>query len=296
VGHNHRVAAAHRIPVLEVGGTHVTAALVDATSWEVCGRPCRLALDGQGSADAILGTLARAGSSIGAPAGADWGVAIPDPFDYERGVGLFRGVAKFESLYGVDVRAALSAALPAPAAIRFVNDADAFTLGEWRHGAASGAERCLGITLGTGVGSGWVAHGRIVDPGTPPGGRIHRVLVDGTPLEEHMSRRAIRHAYSAATGDERADVKQIAERASDGDGAARSVLEPALRALGSTVSPLARGFGANVVVVGGSMTGSWPLLGPWFREGLGEPALPVVLAANAANAPLVGAAAAAQHT
>jgi glucokinase len=286
-------ADAGTIPVLEVGGTHVAAALVDATSWEVRGRPCRLALDGQGSTDAILCTLARAGGSIDASAGADWGVAIPDPFDYERGIGLFRGVAKFESLYGVDVRAALSAALPAPASIRFVNDADAFTLGEWRRGAASGAERCLGITLGTGVGSGWVAHGRIVDPGTPPGGRIHRVLVDGTPLEEHMSRRAIRHAYAVATGDERADVKQIAGRAHDSDGAARSVLEHALRTLGATVGPLARAFGAQVVVVGGSMTGSWGLFAPWFRAGLGEPELPVVVAAHPETAPLVGAAAAA---
>jgi glucokinase len=120
------------------------------------------------------------------------------------------------------------------------------------------------------------------------------VLVDGTPLEEHMSRRAIRRAYAAATGDDRADVQQIAQRASGGDGTARAVLERALRTLGAAVGPPARAFGAEVIVVGGSMAGSWALLGPWFHEGLGEPAIPAVLAADAPNAPLVGAAAAAR--
>jgi glucokinase len=286
-------ADAGPIPVLEVGGTHVSAALVDPCRWEVHGGPCRLALDGQGSADSIVGTLARAGRSIDAPVGAGWGVAMPDPFDYERGIGLFRGVAKFEALYGVDVRAALAEALPASGSIHFSNDADAFTLGEWRHGAATGAARCVGITLGTGVGSGWVAHGQIVDPGTPPGGRIHRLLVDGTPLEEHMSRRAIRRAYAAATGDDHADVKQIAARAGDGDHVARTVLEGALRTLGAAVGPPARRFGAERIVVGGSMTGSWALFAPRFRDGLGDPELPVVVAARAETAPLVGAAAAA---
>jgi glyoxylase-like metal-dependent hydrolase (beta-lactamase superfamily II) len=47
---------------------------------------------------------------------------MPDPFDYERGIGLFRGVAKFEALYGVDVRAALAAALPASGSIALLYD------------------------------------------------------------------------------------------------------------------------------------------------------------------------------
>jgi glucokinase len=175
-----------------------------------------------------------------------------------------------------------------PRQVVFSNDADAFTLGEAVTGSAHDAERCVGITLGTGVGSGWVARRRIVDPHWPPGGRIHRVQVDGAGLEETMSRRAIRRSYVATTGDEDADVREIADRARSGERAAVDALEPPLRTLGRVVAPLARDFGADVVVIGGSVTGSWDLVGPWLLAEWDGP--PVRLAESSETAGLVGAA------
>src|SRR4029078_2642228 len=122
------------------------------------------------------------------------GVAIPGPFDYAKGVGRYEGVAKFESLTGLDLGAALRAALPGRAErIAFVNDADAFVLGEWTWGAAAGHRRVAGITLGTGVGSGVVDEGRVVVdvPLVPPDGSVHLLSIDGLPLEESVSRRAM---------------------------------------------------------------------------------------------------------
>ena len=46
----------------------------------------------------------------------------------------------------------------------FVNDAEAFGLGEWRAGAARGRRRAVAITLGTGVGSVFVADGGAAMP------------------------------------------------------------------------------------------------------------------------------------
>ena len=63
------------------------------------------------------------------------GVAVPGPFDYANGVCLL--THKLEPLHGVDLRRALADALrSAPASIAFVNDADAFLLGEAWVGAA----------------------------------------------------------------------------------------------------------------------------------------------------------------
>jgi glucokinase len=279
-------------PVLEVGGTHISAALVDPGDWTVLGSVARRDVDSSAAAEDILATWSAAARDLPAQqlgTACVWAVAMPDPFDYVRGVGDFHGVAKYEALSGVDVRRALLDRLPsAPAQVVFCNDADAFTLGEAVSGAARDADRCLGITLGTGVGSGWVAERRIVDPGNPPGGRIHRVQLDGAGLEETMSRRALRRAYSAATGDESADVREIADRARAGERAATDVLEPRLRALGAVVGPLAVAFGADLVVVGGSMAGSWELFGPWFFERWDGPQ--VRLAASSETAGLVGAA------
>ena len=106
-----------------------------------------------------------------------------------------------------------------------------------------------------------------------------------------MSRRAIRRAYARASGDDKADVREICERAGDGDRAAHDVLARALHALGRAIAGPIQAFGADVVVVGGSMSRSWTLFEPWFRDGAGEATVPtIVVAADPDGAPLVGAA------
>ncbi|MFE7578134.1 ROK family protein, partial [Streptomyces sp. NPDC057521] len=92
------------VPVLEIGGTHVTAAVIDTAS----ARPAPLTVvrepvPADAPAGELLDAIAAAGARAEAPAGAHWGVAIPGPFDYETGVGRFRGIGKFEALHGVDV-------------------------------------------------------------------------------------------------------------------------------------------------------------------------------------------------
>lgn len=258
------------VPVLEIGGTHVTAAVVDSVTGTLTAPPARTALDSNADAARILTTLTNAGVALGVRDGAHWGIAMPDPFDYPHGIGRFHGVGKFEALDGVNVGASLSRSLRADA-ITFVNDADAFTLGEALGEAGPvRPRRCVGLTLGTGVGSGWVVDGSIVSAGAglPPGGRIHLLMVHDAPLEQTMSRRAIRRAYLAATGDATADVRDIAAFARAGDVTARQVLAYALRSLGEALGPCLHEFAADILIVGGSMSLSWDLLEPWLRDGL----------------------------
>ena len=272
--------------MLEIGGSHVLAAVVDTESWTQVGSARRVELDPAAGADELLARFARAGAELaggfagecaghGEPA-RRWAVAIPDPFDYRRGVGRFREVGKFEGLDGVDLRARLLAVLPwSPTWIGFVNDADAYALGEWWRGAGVGSARCVGITLGAGVGSGWIADGRVVDtgPDVPPGGRANRLSVHGLPLEEAFSSRALRRRYVELVGERGLDqdglpvqVREIAGRARDGDGPARTVLRAAADALGDALGEYLHRFDPDVVVFGGSMAGAWDLLGPPFLE------------------------------
>jgi glucokinase len=233
---------------------------------------------------------------VHAPAGAAWGIAIPDPFDYERGIGQFEGVGKFASLRGVDVGTDLRRLLGA-SRLAFVNDADAFVIGEWVAGAARGAHRSAGLTLGTGIGSAWLVDGAIADPGWPPGGRLHRVHIGGRPLEDTVSRRAIRRAFAAEGGDPEADVREIAALARAGDLPARRALDDAFVPLGRVMGECLSGFRADVLVVGGSMAASWDVLGHAFRAGAEGSGLPEVRrAARGDDAPLIGAALHARRT
>lgn len=280
------------LPVLEVGGTHVSAAVVDPVGWTVV-RMARLALESDASSEVLVDRFVEAAAAVEASAGATWGVAMPDPFDYASGVALFAGVGKFGALHGVDLGAALRGRLGGE--VTFVNDADAFVLGEWAAGAGRGADRCAGITLGTGIGSGWVAAGAVVEPGDPPGGRIHRVLIDGRPLEDVVSRRALRSAFAASGGDPAADVREITSLARAGDALAGRVVVDAYEALGAVVGSLVRAFRAEVLLIGGSIAASWDVLEPAFTTRAG--ALPPVrVVADSDRAALVGAAVHARGT
>ena len=292
-----------RIPALQDGGTHVTAAVVDLSTGHVL-EPTRSRrrLDSNGPATDVIRTLLEVAVPVAGAAGQNvtLGVAIPGPFDYARGIGGFEGVAKFESLAGLDVGAALRAGLAGiVAGIAFLNDADAFVLGEWAWGAAAGHRRVAGVTLGTGVGSGFLDDGRIVTDGplVPPDGSVHLLSVDGLALEEVVSRRALlgraRLAIEALAPD--ADVLDVALLARAGDRRARRVFAGAFAALGSALAPWLARFDASVLVVGGSMAGSWDLVRPPLVQALrrAEPALAglaVRRAAHPEDSALIGAA------
>lgn len=289
------------VPVLEIGGTHVTAALIDADAGEVRrGSQSRAALPAHGSAAEIVEVLLGRAAALGAPAGARWAAAVPGPFDYEHGIALYEGVGKFESLYGLDLRRALVEGIAArPASVEFLNDADAFLLGEWRFGAARGRARCAGITLGTGVGSAFLVDGAILadGPDVPPEGRVDLLRFDGRPIEDTVSRRAIRATYAARTGAPGGssggpDVADIARAARAGDADAALTLRHAFEALGRTLAPWLAGFGAEALVVGGAMTGSWDLVEPALAAGLtaGGAGVRPVVAARPEAAALLGAA------
>jgi glucokinase len=280
---------------LDVGGTHVTGALITFDQRQPVVRSAtRVALQPDGTAEHLLATIASCADTLAGPAGMGWGVAVPGPFDHERGVAQYRSVGKFDALYGVDLGSELSARMQArPGSLTFVNDAEAFLLGEWSHGAAAGHDRVVGITLGTGVGSAFLAEGTIVADGplVPPEGRADLLHHDGRPLEDTVSRRAIIRRYRERTG-ETLDVHEIAARARGRDVAARTLLDDTFRALGQALDPWLLRFDPTLVVVGGSMTGSWDLLEPAISSGLtGRYAASGVLAraAHPDTAALVGA-------
>ena len=286
-------------PVLDVGGTHVQACRVDTMTWTVLPHTVhRTRLDSNGSAEAIIGAMASCAQGLRLRPSETLAVAMPGPFDYAAGVGRFHGVGKFDALAGFDVRRALLARLaPPPRELAFMNDAEAFGLGEWLAGSARGHQRAVAITLGSGVGSAFVEAGNIVSSGSsvPPEGHVYRLLIRGRPLEEAVSRRAIvaafRRAAPGAAGAD-LDVIDIAARALRGDEAAARLFSEAFYLLGTTLAPWLMRFGAEILVVGGGLTGAWPLIGAPLCSGLAETTchVPVVRSGDTEAATAAGAA------
>lgn len=262
---------------LEIGGSHVSSALVDRrTGQMVPGSRRRRDIKPDASADELVNGFSSAMTEVGAAPNAPWGIAIPGPFDYRCGIGMFKGVGKFDALLDVDLTSRLHAALPAlTGEITFVNDADAFAVGEWCQGVTAAAARCVGITVGSGIGSSFLDNGTPVHTGptVPPHGRAHRLKIGDADLEDVVSRRAILARYLAKPGVSRApglDVHDVCDRSRGGDGWATQVISDAFHALGGALGPWFTRFAATAVAFGGGMTGSWDLILPPLRRGLTE--------------------------
>jgi glucokinase len=216
------------IAVMDVGGSHVTAALVDGA---VIVERAESALDPHASADEILDTIAGAGLELGHHD--TWTLAFPGPFDYARGVGTFEGVAKFGALAGLDLGALLGERLDA--SVSFLDDADAYGQGEWFAGAARGHDRAICITLGTGVGASFLREGVAVwdGDGVPPGGNLYPFEYGGRPIEDTVSTRAVLASY----GHDGVSVRDVFERARAGEASAVLVIDQTMEHLGRFLAP-----------------------------------------------------------
>ena len=102
----------HRVIGVDIGGSHVTAGIVDLKSRNVLKETVlREHVNSKGAADEIIKAWERviAGLFSSHPeAEKKIGIAMPGPFNYEEGICLIKGVDKFESLFGLNVKEILA--------------------------------------------------------------------------------------------------------------------------------------------------------------------------------------------
>jgi glucokinase len=216
-------------------------------------------------------------------------LAIPSPFDFEAGISLMRH--KLPYLYGVNLRQALAEVFGwQPCQVSFLNDADAYLLGEIGAGAARGFARVIGITLGTGAGSAFAVDGQLVTDGlgVPHGGEVWNLPYEGGIVEDFLSSRAIVSDYKRRTGII-CDVKAIAAD-SQHDPAAVETFNEFGRHLGQVIGTMLAGFAPDVVVLGGGISRAAQLFLPVAQSQLENSGLHLRVSELQDRAPLVGCA------
>lgn len=284
----HAVAVA-----LDIGGSHVTAAPVDLCSRAVTAAPARLDLSHDAPLDALIGGWAEAALAALASAGqgvtvTHLGLAVPGPFDATRGVSGM--THKFTALFGQDVRAALTARLRGTplhdTPILFGNDADLFALGEWWAGAGEQLDT-IGVTLGTGIGSGFIRAGQVQNhgPGVPPGGELWNTPFRDATVEDAASGAALTrlaHDHLGVT----LDARQLAALPAGQSGPVWTAFG---QTLGEALTPWVQAFGPGRVVLGGNISRAFGQFGHSMQSRL-PPGTQVRKSRHFEHAALLGAA------
>lgn len=260
----------------DIGGSHITCAAIDLASGKLLRETLiERPVDNKASSDMIIGVWSDALSAVIKNVDGRQvkgiGFAMPGPFDYVKGICYIKGVAKYESLYGLNITNAISSMLKVPDdfLIRFMNDASAFAVGEAWAGSASSVDRSLSITLGTGFGSAFIADRiPIVDgPLVPKIGCVYHLPYLNGIADDYFSTRGLLGRYKNLTGKQLSGVKEMASLA-DSDKEVLNLFIDFGDKLGEFLAPWLKGFGAEILLIGGNISHAYNFFGSVLEDRL----------------------------
>lgn len=250
-------------PVLavDVGGTDMKAALIDAEGRivDIVRRPTPH--DGNRTAEAIVAALVEvAGAFRVSHPGlepAALGLLVPGHVDDERGVGVF---AENLGWHDFPFRDRAEEALGIP--VSFSHDVRGAGEAEKRLGAAAPYRDVVVMAVGTGIAGAIFLGGRLLVGGGLVGEMGHSRVADGPVcacggigcLEAVASAASIARRYNAATGADVPGAREVLERAQAGDAEALAVWESALDALALDLSHTVALLSPEAIVIGGGLS------------------------------------------
>ncbi len=205
----------------------------------------------------------------------------------------------------VDLASPLAAELRTRVVVE--NDCDTAVLGEHWLGAARAAANAAYITVGTGIGAGFVLNHQLYRGVGLVTGEIGHMTIDhhGPPcycgshgcLEMLAAGPAIAKAYTARTGISNISAREVIERAQNGDAAAQAVIDQTAYYLGIGIGNLITILAPEVIVLGGGVMQSFEMFYPKLRATIAQNVtlvpshlVKIVPAALGQNAGVIGAA------
>lgn len=177
--------------------------------------------------------------------------------------------------------------------VTLTNDANAAAIGEMMYGAAKGMNDFIMITLGTGVGSGIVANGKLVYGHDGFAGELgHTIIIPDGRLHEGTGKKGSLESYASATGvrlttlelleksdqpswlrnvpvDE-IDSKKVYDAAMEGDELAKSIFAYTGKILGLALANFVMFSSPEAIVLFGGLTKAGDLILKPTRESMEE--------------------------
>ena len=266
-----------RLVGLDLGGTSIKGGVASEQGEVLDRRSVDLSPDL--GADGLIDRLARLARDLGAERCV--GLGAPGLFDRDRGVVLESPNLAF--LEGVPLRGQLARRLALDdSAVLLENDANAAAIGEHWIGAGRGEADFLMITLGTGVGGGFILGGELYAGPGGMAGEIGHVVVDPAGLPCGCGARGCLETLASATAAQRranalglprerpGDLVLLAANARSAPGPERDLLLEIGRDLGRGLAGVVTLLDLRLFLIGGGFGAALDVLAPGIRSGLGE--------------------------
>ena len=131
------------------------------------------------------------------------------------------------------------------------NDANCFALGEYYFGKGKGHDSLIGLTIGTGLGSGVIIHKKLYTGSSCGAGEFGMIEYRDHYIEYYASGQFFQNVYGI-------DGERVFRKAVDGDGEALKMYEEMGMHLGNAIKTILYALDVELIILGGSVRHAFP--------------------------------------
>ena len=228
---------------VDLGGTNIRAALVDGTNVI---RKEKAPCPAKGTQEEVIEAIAALIEPLVCDEVTSIGIGVPSVVDTAKGI--VYNVANIPSWQEVHLKEIYEKRFGIPVHIN--NDANCFSLGESRFGQGRGYKDVVGITLGTGVGSGIIINGHLYEGRNAGAGEIGCLSYLDKDYETYCSTPFfVAHETTGA---------ELSAKAESGDAAAQALWDEFGHHLGELVKAALFAYDPEAIIFGGGIAAGFP--------------------------------------
>lgn len=228
---------------IDLGGTNVRAALVDGHKII---KKEKMPCPSKGTCEEVIEALASLIGKVMTEEVESIGIGVPSVVDTKRGI--VYNVANIPSWKEVHLKEIFEKRFGIPVYVN--NDSNCFTLGESLFGYGQGYDNMVGVTLGTGVGSGIIINGKLYEGRNAGAGEIGSLPYLDKDFESYCST-----PFFVSKGTSGAE---LAAKAESGDAEAAALWDEFGENLGELAKAIMFAYDPDAIVFGGGIAAGHP--------------------------------------
>jgi len=206
-----------------------------------------VAIDQSGGVDPIIEQIADCISEIKTPQTESIGIGVPSVVDVKRGI--VYDVINIPAWKEVHLKEILEERFNIPVYIN--NDANCFVVGEKYFGRAQGYHSVIGVTIGSGMGSGVILDGKLYSGPNCGAGEIGMVPYKESIMEQYTSGQFFESFYDTSG-------TEIFNRVQNGDRQALNAYSDFGYHVGKAMKTIMYMYDPEIIILGGSISEAYP--------------------------------------
>jgi glucokinase len=239
---------------IDLGGTNIRGGLV---SEDNLSSVLSQKINASGSVDDVLTDLLSLVDKLISPSVKAIGIGVPGLVDTDHGI--VYDVVNIPSWKQVPLGQLLGDRYHLPVYIN--NDANCFALGEFYFGKGKGANSMIGLTIGTGLGSGIIINKKLYAGRNGGAGEFGMIDYLDKYVEYYASGQFFQNFYQT-------DGETVFKKAKEGDGKAIQMYEEMGAHLGNAVKTIMYALDVELIILGGSVRHAYPFFSKTLWQSL----------------------------